>query len=249
LKYAESHPDTLIVVTADHARTSQVVPVPGNEPLGRPGTLSTLLTNGVRSLMTVNYATRPHGQSQDHTGSQVRIAAQGPQGANVTGVTNQTDLFHTLASALGIEWRTASTGSNGNAATSPVEAAVRRVSSGTFEVFLSPLLGGGFYDVAMAIEDSDHGQVATPPTVFNLATSETATAVALQTARELVADRGAALVVLVPGPGSPETHSWTVNADPGDVKCERWSSIHTDADGSCSHINLDHPPPGRPAEG
>src|SRR6478736_5917578 len=40
LNFAETNPDTLIVVTADHAHTSQIVPVPGNEPLGRPGTLS-----------------------------------------------------------------------------------------------------------------------------------------------------------------------------------------------------------------
>ena len=103
LNFAKNHPDTLIIVTADHAHTSQIVPVPGNEPLGRPGTLSTLLTKGDRSLMTINYATRPHGQSQDHTGSQVRIAAQGPQGASIVGVTNQTDLFHTMARALGLE--------------------------------------------------------------------------------------------------------------------------------------------------
>jgi alkaline phosphatase len=103
LRFAETHPDTLIIVTADHGHTSQIVPVPGNEPLGRPGTLSTLLTKGDGALMTINYATRPHGQSQDHTGTQVRIAAQGPQAANVVGVTNQTDLFHTLARALGLE--------------------------------------------------------------------------------------------------------------------------------------------------
>jgi alkaline phosphatase len=103
LQFAEHHPDTLIIITADHAHTSQIVPVPGNEPLGRPGTLSTLLTKGDKSLMTINYATRPHGQSQDHTGSEVRIAAQGPQGASVVGITNQTDLFHTMARALGLE--------------------------------------------------------------------------------------------------------------------------------------------------
>ena len=103
LNFAKSHPDTLIIVTADHAHTSQIVPVPGTEPLGRPGTLSTLLTKGDRSPMTINYATRPHGQSQDHTGSEVRIAAQGPQAASVVGVTNQTDLFHTMARALGLE--------------------------------------------------------------------------------------------------------------------------------------------------
>jgi alkaline phosphatase len=31
------------------------------------------------------------------------IAAKGPQAANVLGITNQTDLFHTLARALGLE--------------------------------------------------------------------------------------------------------------------------------------------------
>jgi len=53
--------------------------------------------------MTVSYGTRPHGQSQDHTGSELRIAAQGPQAANIVGVTNQTVLFHTMALALGLE--------------------------------------------------------------------------------------------------------------------------------------------------
>ncbi len=53
--------------------------------------------------MTINYGTRAHGTSQDHTGSEVRLAAQGPQAANVLGVTNQTDLFHTVARALGLE--------------------------------------------------------------------------------------------------------------------------------------------------
>jgi alkaline phosphatase len=103
LDFARNHPDTLIIVTADHAHTSQIVPVPAITDTTRPGTLSTLLTKIDRSLMTVNYGTRAHGQSQDHTGSQVRIAARGPQAANVVGVTNQTDTFHTIAHALGLE--------------------------------------------------------------------------------------------------------------------------------------------------
>jgi alkaline phosphatase/streptomycin-6-phosphatase len=102
-QFARTHPDTLIVVTADHAHTSQIVPVPSISDATRPGTLSTLLTKVDRSLMTINYGTRAHGQSQDHTGSEVRIAAQGPQAACIVGVTNQTDLFHTLARALGLE--------------------------------------------------------------------------------------------------------------------------------------------------
>jgi alkaline phosphatase len=103
LDFARNHPDTLIVVTADHAHTSQIVPVPSLTDLTRPGTLSTLLTKGDRSLMTINYGTRAHGQSQDHTGSEVRIAARGPQAANVVGISDQTDLFHTMARALGFE--------------------------------------------------------------------------------------------------------------------------------------------------
>jgi alkaline phosphatase len=53
--------------------------------------------------MTINYATASPGISQSHTGAQVRIAAQGPQAANVVGVTDQTELFHTMARALGLE--------------------------------------------------------------------------------------------------------------------------------------------------
>lgn len=53
--------------------------------------------------LVVNYATNLPEQSQEHTGTQVRIAAQGPQGANVVGVLDQTDLFHILARAIGAE--------------------------------------------------------------------------------------------------------------------------------------------------
>ena len=56
LSCQKSHPDTLVVVTADHG----------------------------------------------HTGTEVRIAAGGPQAANVLGVTDQTDLFFTMKRALGI---------------------------------------------------------------------------------------------------------------------------------------------------
>jgi alkaline phosphatase len=53
--------------------------------------------------MVVNYGTNLNGRSQSHTGTEVRIVAQGPQAANVLGTTDQTDLFHTMARALGLE--------------------------------------------------------------------------------------------------------------------------------------------------
>jgi len=101
LDYARSHPDTLVVVTGDHAHTSQIVSTQDANDHS-PGALSTLVTSE-GAMLTVNYATNLPGRTQHHTGSQVRIAAQGPQAANMAGVTDQTDLFHTLSRALGAE--------------------------------------------------------------------------------------------------------------------------------------------------
>jgi alkaline phosphatase len=101
-QWAKSHPDTLIVVTADHGHTSQIIEYPQTDTHHSQGDIATVLTADGQP-MVVSYATNISGQSQDHTGTEVRIAAQGPQAANVTGITDQTDLFHTLARAIGAE--------------------------------------------------------------------------------------------------------------------------------------------------
>ncbi|GHG99860.1 alkaline phosphatase [Streptomyces rubradiris] len=93
--YAAQHPDTLVVTTADHGHTSQIVPLEATPP----GLSATLVTNEGQQLK-VNYSTNTPGQSQEHTGTQVRIAAQGPLAYRVLGVTDQTDLFTTLREAL-----------------------------------------------------------------------------------------------------------------------------------------------------
>ncbi|MEI5102615.1 alkaline phosphatase [Streptomyces sp. PmtG] len=93
--YAAKHPDTLVVTTADHGHTSQIVPLEAQPP----GLSSTLVTNEGQQLK-VNYSTNTPGKAQEHTGTQVRIAAQGPQAYRVLGLTNQTDLFTTLREAL-----------------------------------------------------------------------------------------------------------------------------------------------------
>ncbi|MFF4606527.1 alkaline phosphatase [Streptomyces sp. NPDC001339] len=94
-EYAAKHPDTLVVTTADHGHSSQIVPLEATPP----GLSSTLVTNEGQQLK-VNYSTNTPGQPQEHTGTQVRIAAQGPQAYRVLGVTNQTDLFTTIRKAL-----------------------------------------------------------------------------------------------------------------------------------------------------
>jgi alkaline phosphatase len=102
LSFAEKHPDTLIVVTADHGHTSQIIDSVDPTQRNHPGAFSVLTTvEGVP--MTLSYSTEPPGTSQSHTGTQVRIAARGPQAANVVGLTNQTDLFYMMARALGVD--------------------------------------------------------------------------------------------------------------------------------------------------
>jgi alkaline phosphatase len=97
LDYQRVNPDTLVVVTADHGHTSQIVETGSTTP----GGTATLRTKDGAD-MTISYATAPLSGSQQHTGTQVRIAAGGPQAANVLGVTDQTELFYTMGRALSL---------------------------------------------------------------------------------------------------------------------------------------------------
>ena len=88
LDYQAENPDTLIVVTGDHAHSTQIVAGPTD------GKQTATVKTADGDPMTVAYSTSDVGS--DHTGTQIRVAASGPQGANVTGVIDQTDLFLTL---------------------------------------------------------------------------------------------------------------------------------------------------------
>lgn len=95
LDFAEANPDTLVILTGDHAHTSQIVgadqEVPG---------FASKLTTADGAVMQVSYGTGTTPVGQSHTGSQIRVAAQGPQAANVIGVIDQTDLFRIMRRAL-----------------------------------------------------------------------------------------------------------------------------------------------------
>ncbi len=99
--YARAHRNTLVIVTTDHGHTSQIVE-PQTDTDHSPGAIATLITAD-NQPMVVNYATNLPGRSQSHTGTQVRIAAEGPGAFNVLGITDQTDLFHTMTRTLGLE--------------------------------------------------------------------------------------------------------------------------------------------------
>jgi alkaline phosphatase len=99
--YQAKHPDTLIIVTGDHAHSTQIVPNGGTttDATGATGGKATAtLKTADGDPMTIAYSTAPPvaGSSQSHTGSQIRVAASGPQAANVTGTIDQTDLFATM---------------------------------------------------------------------------------------------------------------------------------------------------------
>jgi alkaline phosphatase/streptomycin-6-phosphatase len=97
LDYAKKHPETLILVTADHGHTSQIIEAPASDK--QPGAFSKLTTKD-GSIMYVSYASAPVGDSQSHTGTEIRIAAYGPESTRVQGIINQTDIFTILKRAL-----------------------------------------------------------------------------------------------------------------------------------------------------
>ena len=97
LDFAKKDGNTLVIVTADHAHSSQIV---DSAP---PTSLSTAVTTVDGTVMKISYGTAAAGGSQQHTGSQLRIAGYGPGAANVVGLTDQTDTFFTMSRALRLD--------------------------------------------------------------------------------------------------------------------------------------------------
>lgn len=78
IKYAEAHPDTLVLVTADHGHAAQIVPdsslfSASPYPIHRPGRLSRIITPQGH-IMAVNYATTDF-ITEEHTGVTVPLLA------------------------------------------------------------------------------------------------------------------------------------------------------------------------------
>ncbi|MGV9884663.1 alkaline phosphatase [Streptomyces sp. NPDC003006] len=97
LTYAQRHPRTLVVVTADHGHAGQILP-----PEARPPGLSSTLVTDEGSHMQLGYASAAPGEVQEHTGVPVRVAARGPLAHRVLGVHENTALFSTVRAALGL---------------------------------------------------------------------------------------------------------------------------------------------------
>lgn len=121
LDFARSDGNTLVVVTADHAHSTQIVeelteqdlqgiaddkklPIERVRDAMYPGLTQRLVTAD-DAEMILSYGTSADIGIEDevHTGAQARIAAFGPRAADVVGLTDQTDLFFTMTDALGLD--------------------------------------------------------------------------------------------------------------------------------------------------
>jgi alkaline phosphatase len=99
LEFAAHNRNTLVIVTGDHGHTARIV-----EADATPAGYSSILVTNEGEEMMVTYGTTagdPRAVSQQHTGTQIRVAARGPQAANVVGLIDQTDLFQIMARAIG----------------------------------------------------------------------------------------------------------------------------------------------------
>lgn len=158
LEYAKQNPDTLVVVTGDHGHTSQIIPGPPSDYYDddydyQPPGETALLKTADDTEMLVSYATNEfrgedgeivEGEDSEdahtHTGTQIRVAAQGPNSEGVLGQTDQTDLFYTMADAMGLDTSASATAS---AATTTMPD-TGGVSAGSLSVgTVSTIVGAG----------------------------------------------------------------------------------------------------------
>ena len=105
LDYQRSHPDTLVIATADHSHTSQIVSEDAGGS-GLPTGYSTNVTTKDGQTLTLTYGTAGFGgagtapvaapPSQQHTGATVPVWGIGPNATEILGTNDHTDLFHTL---------------------------------------------------------------------------------------------------------------------------------------------------------
>ena len=103
MKFAESHPDTLILVTADHGQAAQLVPertlysgIP--VPVYTPGHVARINTSeGV--IMAVNYATNDF-VSEEHTGVNIPLLSNDVGRGSVPAMVTQPEIFDIIKSHL-----------------------------------------------------------------------------------------------------------------------------------------------------
>lgn len=96
--YAKKHPNTLILVTADHGHAAQIVPdqeqfIYGKQPVHSPGFVARVQTPE-GSVMMLNYATS--NIMELHTGTNVPLFASGPGTEAIPSYLTQADIYNLM---------------------------------------------------------------------------------------------------------------------------------------------------------
>ena len=97
LEYASAHPETLVLVTADHSQAAQLVPERSwlGANAASPGYFARIRTPE-GAIMGVNYATNDSDVQEDHTGADVPLLAYGAAAGEVPAAVRQTDIFQIM---------------------------------------------------------------------------------------------------------------------------------------------------------
>jgi alkaline phosphatase len=98
LEYAAAHPETLVLVTADHSQAAQLVPETSwlaGLNAASPGYFARIRTPE-GAIMGVNYATNDSDVQEDHTGADVPLLAYGAAAGEVPAAVRQTDIFQIM---------------------------------------------------------------------------------------------------------------------------------------------------------
>jgi alkaline phosphatase len=99
LKFAKQHPNTLILVTADHGHAAQIIPDQehfsfGDNAYHSPGAVARVRTPE-GSIMMLNYATSV-AADETHTGTNVPLLASGPGADAIPAYLTQADIYHLM---------------------------------------------------------------------------------------------------------------------------------------------------------
>ena len=103
LEHAASNPETLIIVTADHAQAAQIVPEPTLYtglpiPVFSPGKVARVETPE-GSIMRINYATN-NIQSEEHTGANVPLFANAEGNKVLSPFMRQREIYQAMMQYL-----------------------------------------------------------------------------------------------------------------------------------------------------
>lgn len=105
LEYADAHPETLVLVTADHSQAAQLIPETSlftAQNYASPGYFARLRTRE-GAIIGVNYPTNDSPIQEEHTGGQIPLLASAAPTNDLPAMVPQTEVFGIMMRHLGLD--------------------------------------------------------------------------------------------------------------------------------------------------